>query len=184
MDIPLVIPYEEQAIDTVVSILNSAKEKLGDRQTLKGFANSRGYLTIEPKVCLSSLQNPLISTGLTLLKDIIEKKWKLKELFMYTLNYKGARQDECSRHYYFEAIFSQPTAACPIPQATVSVLFRIQNQLLLSPSCRGVPQVTFTVEGHNTEYDVRYVKIIPDWILAELQMKISVFRRIEELKIF
>lgn len=39
MDIPQIKSYEEQAIDTVVSVLNRAKESLGERQTLKQLAS-------------------------------------------------------------------------------------------------------------------------------------------------
>lgn len=39
MNIPEIKSYEEQAIDTVVSVLNRAKEKLGVRQTLRQLAS-------------------------------------------------------------------------------------------------------------------------------------------------
>lgn len=39
MNIPEIKPYEEQAIDTVVSVLNRAREMLGERQTLKQLAS-------------------------------------------------------------------------------------------------------------------------------------------------
>lgn len=38
MNLPEIRPYEEQAIDTVVSVINRAKELLGTRQTLKQLA--------------------------------------------------------------------------------------------------------------------------------------------------
>lgn len=47
MDIPVIKSYEDQAVDTVVSILNRAKEKLGDRQTLKQLAGKL-LMTTEP----------------------------------------------------------------------------------------------------------------------------------------
>lgn len=39
MNLPEIKPYEEQAIDTVVSVINRAKEKLGLRQTLRQLAS-------------------------------------------------------------------------------------------------------------------------------------------------
>lgn len=39
MNIPEIKSYEEQAIDTVVTVINRAKQKLGVRQTLKQLAS-------------------------------------------------------------------------------------------------------------------------------------------------
>ncbi|CAH2228668.1 jg24559, partial [Pararge aegeria aegeria] len=36
--IPEITSYEDQAVDAVVSVLNKAREALGERQTLKQFA--------------------------------------------------------------------------------------------------------------------------------------------------
>ncbi|KOB51846.1 A-kinase anchor protein 14, partial [Operophtera brumata] len=48
-------------------------------------------------------------------------------------------QDECSQYYYFEGVFSQPCNSYPIPQATVSVFFRIQDTHIEPPKLKGAP---------------------------------------------
>ncbi|CAH0724197.1 unnamed protein product, partial [Brenthis ino] len=201
MNISEIKSYEEQAVDTIVSVLNRAKETLGERQTLKQLANatkhklnntlasiwfvpSRDVLTPPVKVPLTALENPLVISSEHLIRNSIEKKWRLTDTFMYYLKYMDSSKDECSRYYYFEAVFSQPTAAYPIPQATASVFFRVEDKLIEPPEVRGVPMMTFRVEGHRWDHDVRYVLLIPDWILAVIQMKIKLFRRIEELRLF
>ncbi|CAH0682054.1 unnamed protein product [Chilo suppressalis] len=184
MNMPEIVPYEEQAIDTIVSVINRAKELLGERQTLRGLANTRKLLTAGTKVPLTSLHIPLAITTEALIKDAIENKWKLTDTLMYTLNYSGRTQDECSQYFFFEAIFSQPTVAYPIPQATVSVFFRVGDKYLYHVEDRGVPSLVFRIEGHHTDHDIRHIKLTPDWILGALQAKIKFFQRIEEIGLF
>ncbi|XP_045452788.1 uncharacterized protein LOC123661896 [Melitaea cinxia] len=184
MNIPEIKPYEEQAVDMLVSVINRAKETLGVRQTLKQLAKSRDVMTPQAKVLLTTLECPLVITSEQLLRQTIEKKWRLTDVFMYVLKYIGSSNDECSQYYYFEAIFSQPTAAYPIPQVTASVFFRVEDKHTEPPEIRGVPLMTFRIEGHRSDHDVRFVTLIPDWILAVIQMKIKLFRRIEELRMF
>ncbi|OWR50891.1 uncharacterized protein LOC116771718 [Danaus plexippus] len=184
MDIPQIKSYEEQAIDTVVSVLNRAKESLGERQTLKQLATSRDYLTPPGKVILTSLGCPLAVTSEKLINKTIQKKWRLTDTFMYVLHYMGSSKDECSQYYYFEAVFSQPTASYPIPQATATVFFRVEDKHVEPPEIKGVPTMTFRLEGHRTDHDVRQVLLIPDWILGIMKMKIKFFQRLEELTLF
>ncbi|CAG9795967.1 unnamed protein product [Diatraea saccharalis] len=184
MNLPQVISYEEQAIDSMVSVINRAKEILGQRQTLRGLANTRKLLTPETKVTLTTLHLPLAITTEAFIRDVIDNVWKLSDTFMYTLKYLNRTQDECSQYFYFEAIFSQPTAEYPIPQATVSVFFRVEDKYLYHVEDRGVPSMVFRIEGQRTDHDIRYVKLNPDWILGVLQMKIKFFKRIEEIGLF
>ncbi|XP_026493213.2 uncharacterized protein LOC113398609 [Vanessa tameamea] len=184
MNIPEIKPYEELAIDTLVSVMNRAKETLGERQTLKQLANSREVMTPPVKVHLTTLKCPLVITSEQLLKHTIEKKWRLTETFMYQLTYKGSSKDDCSQYYYFEAVFSQPTAAYPIPQATASVFFRVEDKHIEPLEGRGVPGMTFRIEGHRVDHDVRFETLIADWILAVIKMKIKFFQRIEQLRLF
>ncbi|RVE53009.1 hypothetical protein evm_002307 [Chilo suppressalis] len=106
MNMPEIVPYEEQAIDTIVSVINRAKELLGERQTLRGLANTRKLLTAGTKVPLTSLHIPLAITTEALIKDAIENKWKLTDTLMYTLNYSGRTQDECSQYFFFECFWT------------------------------------------------------------------------------
>ncbi|KAG6454334.1 uncharacterized protein LOC115446205 [Manduca sexta] len=184
MNLPEIKPYEEQAIDTVVSVINRAKEKLGIRLTLRELAHSRDILTTKPKVSLTTLRTPLPITSEEFISDTIEKKWSLTKTFSYIVKYMGASQDECSQYYYFEAVFSQPTAAYPIPQATASVFFRVQNKHTEPPEMRGVPLMTFRIEGQHTDHDVRYIRLTADWILAVIKMKTKLFDRIEKIRLF
>ncbi|XP_045777761.1 uncharacterized protein LOC123875763 isoform X2 [Maniola jurtina] len=178
MDIPLIRSYEEQAIDTVVSVLNRAKEALGERQTLKQLATTRDTVAPQGKVILTSLKCPIPVTSENLIRNTIEKKWKLTETFMYHLKYVSRSTDECSQYYYFEAIFSQPTALYPIPQATVSVFFRVEDKQIYPP------EMTFRIEGHRWDHDVRHVLLTSESLLAVIQMKMKFYRRIEELQLF
>ncbi|CAG5015089.1 unnamed protein product [Parnassius apollo] len=142
MNIPEITSYEDQAIDAVVSVINRAKEKLGVRQTLKQLATSRDIYGSAAKVPLTGLKIPLAITSEQLIADTIEKKWRLTDIFKYSLKYKGTTKDECSQYFYFEAIFSQPTASYPIPQATASVFFRVEDKLIEPPETRGVPKAS------------------------------------------
>ncbi|XP_028179298.1 uncharacterized protein LOC135080152 [Ostrinia nubilalis] len=184
MNIPEIKSYEEQAIDTLVSVINQAREKLGERQTLRQLAESRNLLSGRPKVVLTSLHSPLAITCEDLIKDTIEKKWKLTSTLKYVLWYKGSSKDECSQYYYFEAVFSQPTVSYPIPQATVSVFFRVEDKHLEPLELKGVPSLTFRIEGHKSDHDVRFVKLTADWILGVIMMKIKLFKRIESIRLF
>ncbi|CAK1550805.1 unnamed protein product [Leptosia nina] len=184
MNLPEIKPYEEQAIDAVVSVINRAKESLGIRQTLKELAKTRELYSPRAKVCTTNLKSPLVKSGEELIRSAIEKEWGLTDTMMYTLNYKGGSQDECAQYYYFEAIFSQPTAAYPIPQSTASVFFRIQDKHVESPENRPVPVMTFRVEGHHRDHDVRYITLPADWILGVIKMKSKLFERIENLLLF
>ncbi|XP_068620725.1 uncharacterized protein [Battus philenor] len=184
MNIPELYSYEERAIDTVVSVINRAREMLGDRQTLKQLANSRDFYGAPTKVNLSSLESPLAITSKDIIADTIEKKWNLTELFKYSLKYKGSTKDECLQYLYFEAIFSQPTASYPIPQTTASVFFRVEDKLIEPPEKRRVPKMTFRIEGHHCDHDIRYVLLPADWLLAVIMMKNKFFRRIESYNIF
>ncbi|XP_013137169.1 PREDICTED: uncharacterized protein LOC106102291 [Papilio polytes] len=184
MNIPEVYSYEERAINTVVSVINRAKEMLGDRQTLKQLANSRDVYAAPAKVNLSRLEPPLAITSRDLIADAIEKTWKLTNLFKYSLKYKGSSKDECLQYFYFEAIFSQPTVSYPIPQATASAFFRVQDKLIEPPETRGVPKMTFRVEGHHVDHDIRYVLLPADWLLAVIMMKVKLYSRIESYNIF
>ncbi|XP_045777832.1 uncharacterized protein LOC123875830 [Maniola jurtina] len=184
LNIPALKSYEEQAIDAVVGVLNRAKEALGERQTLKDLASSRKDFFPPAKVALTSLKCPLVITSEALIRNTIEKKWKLTESFMYVLKYIDSSRDECSQYYYFEAVFSQPIPAFPIPQATASVFFRIEDKQIKSQEINGMPKVTFRVEGHRVDHDIRYVVLAAEWLLAVIQTKIKLFRRIEQMQIF
>ncbi|CAK1584207.1 unnamed protein product [Parnassius mnemosyne] len=142
MNLPEIKSYEDQAIDAVVSVINRAKEKLGVRQTLRQLAKSRDVYASAAKVPLTGLRPPLAITSEQLIVDTIEKKWRLTDTFRYSLKYKGSTKDECSRYFYFEAIFSQPTASYPIPQTTASVFFRVEDKLIEPPATRGVPKAS------------------------------------------
>ncbi|XP_034835147.1 uncharacterized protein [Maniola hyperantus] len=184
MNIPLISSYEEQAVDTVVSVLNRAKEALGERQTLKQLAMTRDTVSPQGKVVLTSLKCPIPITSEKLIRDTIEKKWKLIETFMYLLKYMSSSTNECSRFYYFEAIFSQPTALYPIPQATVSVFFRVEDKQIYPSEVRAMPMMTFRIEGHRWDHDVRYVLLTSESLLAVIQMKMKLYRRVEEMRLF
>ncbi|XP_072942362.1 uncharacterized protein [Epargyreus clarus] len=184
MNKPEIKSYEEQAIDAVTSILNRAKESLGDRQTLKQLAGTRDSLAPPAKVLLSTLGAPLAITSEHLIKDTIERTWHLTDTFKYILKYMGGSQDECSQHYYYEAIFSQPTEKYPIPQATVSVFFRVEEKYMETSEIKGVPVMTYTIEGQHGQHDVRYVLLSADSILATLKMKLKFFKRIEDIRLF
>ncbi|XP_059057952.1 uncharacterized protein LOC131851465 [Achroia grisella] len=171
-------------IDIVVSVINRAKEILGIRQTLRQLAQSRDILASQPKLSLHSLRSPLVVTSHKFIADAIEKKWCLTNTFMYILKYVGDSKDESSNFYYFEAVFSQPTASYPISQATVSVFFRIEDKHIEPVELKGVPLMTFRIEGQRTDHDVRYVTLTADWILAVLKMKLKLYQRIESIKLF
>ncbi|RVE39983.1 hypothetical protein evm_015367 [Chilo suppressalis] len=93
-------------------------------------------------------------------------------------------RDVCEGCLARNAIFSQPTVAYPIPQATVSVFFRVGDKYLYHVEDRGVPSLVFRIEGHHTDHDIRHIKLTPDWILGALQAKIKFFQRIEEIGLF
>ncbi|CAH1640108.1 unnamed protein product [Spodoptera littoralis] len=183
MNIPEIKSYEEQAIDTVVSVINRAKEKLGVRQTLKQLANSRDF-ACNAKLSLKDIGPPYAVTSEKFIYDTIGKKWKLADTFMYIVRYMGGSKDEVSQYYYFEAIFSQPTVSYPIPQTTVSVFFTLEDKHIEPPDERGVPMMYFRVEGHHTEHDIRFVALSADWILGMIKMKIKLFERIETIRMF
>lgn len=42
----------------------------------------------------------------------------------------------------------------------------------------------FRVEGQHVDHDIRYVALTADWILAVIKMKIKLFQRIEEIRLF
>ncbi|CAH2042046.1 unnamed protein product, partial [Iphiclides podalirius] len=184
MNLSEIYSYEERAIDTVVSVINRAKETVGTRQTLRQLAGTRDYYTSPPKVPLTSLGPPLAVTSEKLIADTIEKKWNLTKTFKYSLKYKGSTKNECLKYFYFEAMFSQPTAAYPVPQATASVFFCVEDKLIRPPETRGNPKITYRIEGHHSDHDIRYVLLPADWLLAVIMMKIKLFRRIESYNVF
>ncbi|XP_028025434.1 uncharacterized protein LOC114239441 [Bombyx mandarina] len=145
---------------------------------------SRKNLASHVKVSLGSIGTPLPITSERFIGKTIERVWKLTDAFMYTLKYLGGSQDECSQFYYFEAIFSQPCTAYPIPQATVSVFFRIEDKHIEPLEIRGVPRMWFRIEGQQVDHDVQFVALTADWILAVLQMKMKLFQRIEKIQLF
>lgn len=53
---------------------------------------------------LSSIDNPIPTSGANFIANAIEEHWKLTTVFMYNLEYKGQTSDEVSHHYYFEVI--------------------------------------------------------------------------------
>ncbi|KAF9791572.1 hypothetical protein SFRURICE_008790, partial [Spodoptera frugiperda] len=161
MNIPEIKSYEEQAIDTVV----------------RDFA-------CNAKLSLRDIGPPFAITSEKFIHDTIEKKWKLTDTFMYVVRYMGGSKNEVSQYYYFEAIFSQPTVSYPIPQATVSVFFTLEDKHIEPPNERGVPMMYFRVEGHHTEHDMRFVALSPDWILGMIKMKMKLFQRIETIRMF
>ncbi|KAI8420413.1 hypothetical protein MSG28_008910, partial [Choristoneura fumiferana] len=136
------------------------------------------------KLNLKCLKTPVALTAEAFLTETIEKKWRLTNTFMYMLHYKNCSRDESSQYYYFEAVFSQPTVSYPIPQATASVYFRVQDKYVEPPNERPIPSMVFRVEGNYSEHDVRYVTLIPDWLLAVIKMKIKLSQRIEKLRLF
>ncbi|XP_045502050.1 uncharacterized protein LOC123699198 [Colias croceus] len=184
MNIREIKSYEEEAIDTVVSVINRAKESLGVRQTLKQLAKTRDLLSPPAKVALTNLKCPLVTNGEELIRNAIDKDWKLTDTLLYKLVYQGMSRDECSQYYYFEAIFSQPTVQYPIPQATASVFFRIEDKLIEPHENKGVPKMVFRIEGHHRSHDVRYVRLCVDWILGVIKMKTKLFERIENIVLF
>ncbi|XP_075981494.1 uncharacterized protein LOC142980081 [Anticarsia gemmatalis] len=183
MNIPEIMSYEERAVDTVITTINLAKEKLGMRLNLFELANTAAYAWANTKVSLKSVGPPFAITAEKFICDTIEKHWKLTDVFMYHLKYMGGSKDEVSQYYYFEAVFSQPTSEYPIPQATVSVFFRIEDKHIELDS-QAVPMMCFRIEGHHTDHDVRYVALTADWILAVIKMKIKFYKRLEELNLF
>ncbi|KAJ8717041.1 hypothetical protein PYW08_005440 [Mythimna loreyi] len=183
MNIPEIKSYEEQAIDTVVSVINAAKEKLGMRQTLRELATSRDFAS-NVKLSLKPIKPPYAISSEQFINDTIEKHWKLGKTFKFFVRYMGGSRNETSQYYYFEAIFSQPTVSYPIPQATVSVFFTLQDKHIDPPEKRGVPMMWFRIEGHHTEHDMRQVALTADWILAVIKMKIKLFARIEAIRMF
>ncbi|XP_053614499.1 uncharacterized protein LOC128677577 [Plodia interpunctella] len=183
-NIPEISSYEDRAVDLVVSVINKAKEKLGEHLTLRQLTQTRENLTKEGKISLKNLRDPLVKTTEAFLRETIEKTWMLTRTFMYVLNYLGGSQDECSQYYYFEAIFSQPTAAYPIPQTTASVFFRVEDKHIEPVESKGVPIMVFRIAGFHTDHDVRFVTLSADWILAVLKMKMKLYQRIEEIKLF
>ena len=48
MNLPEIKSYEDRAVDTVVSVLNKAKEAIGERQTLKQLAGKKLIYTFYP----------------------------------------------------------------------------------------------------------------------------------------
>ncbi|XP_049876704.1 uncharacterized protein LOC126374236 [Pectinophora gossypiella] len=184
MDIPEIKPSQDIAVDLVVSVINKAQEKLGIRQNLFQIAKSRNILTNAVILSMSGLRPPLAMTSERLIKDAIEKTWRLTDALSYHVVYLGGSQDECSQYYYHEVIFSQPTVAYPIPQATVSVYFRLEDKHVEPLDKKEFPTMIFRIEGHNAEHDVRYVRLSLDWILAALQMKIKFFQRVEKIRMF
>ncbi|XP_063626956.1 uncharacterized protein LOC134798445 [Cydia splendana] len=181
---PELQPIEEVALDTVVSVMNRAKEQLGERQTLKELARCRELFGGKTKLDITGLRAPLAITAEQLIDDTIRYHWKLTGLFMFALNYKNTSIDECSHYYYYEAIFSQPTAKYPIPQATATVYFSVQQKYTHPPKNAPVPVIQFRLEGQRTSHDIRYVTLMPEWLLAIIKMKITLFKRIEEYHIF
>ncbi|XP_063540778.1 uncharacterized protein LOC134749689 [Cydia strobilella] len=175
---------EEVALDTVVSVMNRAKEQLGQRQTLKGLARCRELFGGKTKLDVTGLRAPLAITAEHFIDDTIRYHWKLTDLFMFAINYKNTSIDETSHYYYYEAIFSQPTAKYPIPQATATVYFRVQEKYTHPSKNAPVPLIQFQLEGQRTSHDIRYVTLMPEWLLAIIKMKITLFKRIEEYNIF
>ncbi|XP_045526371.1 uncharacterized protein LOC123715421 [Pieris brassicae] len=184
MNLPEIKPYEEQAIDTVVSVINRAKELLGIRQTLKQLAKTREHFSPRAIVHTTNLKCPLVTSGEELIRRAIEKDWKITEILMYTLNYLGGSQDECSQYYYFEVIFSQPSLAYPIPQSTASVFFRIEDKHVEAKENKPAPVMIFRVEGHRLDYDIRHTILPADWLLGVIKIKANLFERIEHLQLF
>ncbi|XP_047997449.1 uncharacterized protein LOC125235030 [Leguminivora glycinivorella] len=181
---PELQPIEEVALDTVVSVVNRAKEQLGQRQTLKELARCRELFGRKPKLNITGLRAPLAITAEHLIDDTIRFNWKLTDLFLFCINYKGGDVDEPCHYYYYEAIFSQPTPQYPIPQATVTVYFRVQEKFTHPHNSTPVPEIQFRLEGQRTWHDIRYVTLIPEWLLAVIQMKIIMFKRIEKYSVF
>ncbi|KAJ2954142.1 hypothetical protein O0L34_g2368 [Tuta absoluta] len=176
--------YEDVAVDLVVSVINKVLEKLGKRQSLSQIAYSRKILGKQAVISLTGLKTPLAITSEQVIKDAIEKVWKLTDTFLYHLKYLESFTHESSKYYYYEAIFSQPTVSYPVPQVTASVFFRVEDKLIDHPALKKIPRMTFRMEGHFAAYDVRYVKLIPDWILAVMMMKLRLFKRVERIKRF
>ncbi|XP_026321028.1 uncharacterized protein LOC113231076 [Hyposmocoma kahamanoa] len=183
MNIPEIQSYEDLAISTVVSVINKAQEKLGVRNNLFEYANTFHKFGHQ-LLSLSDLGFPLAITSEKFIKHTIEKKWRLTDALMYIIKYHGTSDDECSQYYYYEVIFSQPTAAHPVPQTTTSVFFRVEEKYVDPPKIKGVPTMHFRIEGQHTDHDVRYTKLTLDWILAVMQMKLKFFQRLEKLDIF
>ncbi|KAI5640164.1 28 kDa a-kinase anchor domain-containing protein [Phthorimaea operculella] len=183
-DIAKLRSYEETGIDLVVSVINKAQEKLGDRKSLFQIANSRNIFGRQAIISLTGLKTPLAITSEHLIKEAIEKVWKLTETFLYHLKYLDGSTDESSRYYYYEAIFSQPTITYPVSQVTASVFFRVEDKLIDHPESKKVPAMVFRIEGHYAQHDVRYVKLIPEWILEVMMMKLRVFKRVERIRLF
>ncbi|XP_063366635.1 uncharacterized protein LOC134655103 isoform X2 [Cydia amplana] len=166
--------------------MNRAKEQLGEgeRQTLKELARCRELFGGKPKLDVTGLRAPLALTAEQLIDDTIRYHWKLTHLFMFNINYKNTSIDETSHYYYYEAIFSQPTIKYPIPQATATVYFRVQEQYTHPSKNAPVPVIKFRVESQRTSHDIRYVTLLPEWLLAIIKMKITLYKRIEEYNIF
>ncbi|XP_041984697.1 uncharacterized protein LOC121737170 [Aricia agestis] len=138
------------------------------------------------KINLSTLSCgcPLVRTSEGLINYIIRNKWKLADNFMYCVEYRGNSTDEAASYCYFEAIFSQPTPAYPIPQITVSVFFRVRQSHLESPSAKETPTMTWRLEGHRQDHDASLELLTEPRIIAVMMMKRNLFRRVEELGYF
>ncbi|KAJ2948702.1 hypothetical protein O0L34_g7957 [Tuta absoluta] len=176
--------YEDMAVDLVVSLINKVQEKLGRRQSLAQIANSRNIIGKHAFISLTGLKTPLAITSEHLIKEAIEKVWKLADTFLYHVKYLERSTDECARYYYYEVIFSQPTIKYPVPHVTASVFFRVEDKLIDHPELKTVPAMVFRMEGHYAEHDVRYVKLIPEWILEVMMTKLRVFKRVEKIRLF
>ncbi|XP_037961736.2 uncharacterized protein LOC119690524 [Plutella xylostella] len=183
VSLPPLKSYEETAVDLVTCVINRAKDQLGCRQTLKSIALTRSQLNRPYVLKLGNLEPPVAQSGERFIREAIENVWKLTETFMYHIEYIGCYNDDVAIAYYFEVKFSQPTAKYPIPQATASVFFKVQEQTSESTS-KETAKITFRLEGHYQDHDVRRVLLVPDWILALLQMKLQLFRRIEGIHVF
>ncbi|CAB3257343.1 unnamed protein product [Arctia plantaginis] len=181
IEIPQLYLVEERSKMLVIRTINQAKERVGIRLGLEELADTAAYAWKDNRLNLTSIEKPIHITAAKFIANTIEDYWKLTTVFKYNLDYKGQTTDEVSHHYYFEAIFSQPTAAFPIPQATASVYFRIEDEKI---DTEKTPKMLFRVEGNFTDHDVRYVAPTADWLLALIQKKIKFFKRIETLKLF
>lgn len=81
-----------------------------------------------------------------------------------------------------QAVFSQPTASYPIPQATATVFFRVEDKHVEPPEIKGVPTVRVLNQNYLTKTIFRWT-----WHLRNLSFLVtdcSVFNQCRSFFIF
>lgn len=111
------------------------------------------------------------------LVDQVVSYWALEKDWSYCIDYIKQESDTISDYHIYEVKWSIPTPKYPIPQATVSVFFKIQVSRVVPK--KTYCHVTYMFESNSTVYDLKSTVNHEAFLKDILDCKLTLFQQVK-----